>query len=148
MKKMIPMVGFAALLFAACNNSSNGDSEIKQLQEEAIAVHDEIMPHISTFDRNTVRIDSLLTHLAELKETHADLDTAQTRAELTELKGKLENATNAMMDWMTAFDTDPQDKTNEEIKAYYESEINNVQQLKQVFDEVAGESAEKLAPFQ
>src|SRR5690606_491180 len=106
-----PAAGFAILLLASCNSSNNDDTEIKQLREEAIAVHDEIMPQISTFDRNSVKVDSLLTHLPQLKETHVDLDTAQTRAELTALKSKLENATDAMMEWMTDFDTDPQDKT-------------------------------------
>lgn len=148
MKNIIPAAGFAIMLLVSCNGSSNDDAEIKQLREEAIAVHDEIMPQISTFDRNTVTIDSLLAHLPELKETQANLDTAQTRSELTALKSKLENATDAMMEWMTEFDTDPQDKTAEEIKAYYKNETDKVQQLKQVFDEVATESADQLAPFQ
>ncbi|WP_353183057.1 transposase [Parapedobacter lycopersici] len=146
--KKIPTAGFALLLFAACNGGSNDDAEIKQLRDQAIAVHDEIMPQISTFDRNTVRIDSLLDHLPQLKQTHANLDTAQARTELTALKGKLENATDSMMEWMTDFDTDPQNKTATEIKTYYEQEIDKVTQLKQVFEEVAKESADQLAPFQ
>lgn len=148
MKKTIPISSLALALLAACNSGNNTDAEINQLREEAIAVHDEIMPQISIFDRNALKIDSLLSNMPQVKATHADVDTAQARVELTALKDRLEQATDAMMEWMSGFDVDPQDKTAAAAKAYYESEVDKVQKLKQVFDEVAKESADKLAPFQ
>lgn len=146
MKKTI-FPAAALLLLSACNGGSNDAGEIDRLREEAIAIHDEIMPQISAFDRNTVKIDSLLSSLPELKAANPDIDTAQTRMELTGLKDRLEEATNAMMEWMTEFDVDPQDKTAAEIKSYYEGEVDKVADMKQLFDDVAKESAEKLAQF-
>lgn len=147
MKKTIFPAAAFLLLLSACNGGSGDAGEIDRLREEAIAIHDEIMPQISAFDRNTVKIDSLLSSLPQLKAANPDIDTAQTRTELTGLKDRLEEATNAMMDWMTEFDVDPQDKTAAEIKTYYEKEVDKVTDMKQLFDDVAKESAEKLAQF-
>ncbi len=147
MKKTVFLAGVATLLLCACNNGNNDAREIDRLREEAIAIHDEIMPQIGIFDRNTVKIDSLLANLPQLKAAYVDLDTVQTRAELAALKGKLEGATDAMMEWMTEFDVDPQDKSAEETKAYYKEEIQKVTDMKQLFEEVSKESTDKLAQF-
>lgn len=147
MKKTILCLGAGMLVLAACNNGGNEASEIDQLRQEAIAVHDEIMPQVSAFDRNTVKIDSLLASLPQLKEAYPDIDTAQTRTELTVLKNRLEQATDAMMDWMTEFDMDPQDKSAAETKEYYEGEVKKVKEMQQLFQEVSKESTDKLAQF-
>lgn len=147
MKKVIFPTAAALMLLAACNSGGSDTAEIDRLREEVIAVHDEIMPQVSSFDRNTVKIDSLLSSLPELKSGNPDIDTAQVRADLSGLKERLEGATDAMMDWMTAFEVDPADKTDAEIKAYYEQEVEKVKEMKARFDEVGRESAEKLAQF-
>lgn len=147
MKKTMFPPAALLLLLSACNGGANDAGEIDRLREEAIAIHDEIMPQISSFDRNTVKIDSLLSNLPQLKAANPDIDTTRTKAELAGLKDRLEEATNAMMDWMTEFDVDPQDKTAAEIKTYYEKEVDKVTDMKQLFDDVAKESADKLAQF-
>lgn len=147
MKHTLLVISTGLLLMAACNNGSNETGEIDRLREEAIAVHDEIMPQISAFDRNSVKIDSILANLPQLQQTQPDIDTAQTRADLIGLKSRLELATDSMMDWMTAFEVDPQDKSAAEIEAYYEEEIEKVNEMKQLFDEVSKEATEKLAKY-
>lgn len=147
MRKTMLWVGSALLAMAACNGGGGDATEIDQLRNEAIAVHDEIMPQISAFDRNTIKIDSILANLPQLRAINPDLDTTQTRTELTALKGRLEGATDTMMDWMTAFDVEPQDKTNEEIKAYYEEEVRKVTDMKKLFEDVSKESTDKLAQY-
>ena len=147
MKHTISWIGAGLLLMAACNNGSDENSEINRLREEAIAVHDEIMPQISAFDRNTVKIDSILASLPQLLETQPDMDTTQTRSELSGLKNRLDLATDSMMNWMTTFDVDPQDKSTEEVKSYYEGEIEKVNGLKTLFDNVSKEATEKLAKY-
>ncbi|WP_090974803.1 hypothetical protein [Parapedobacter composti] len=145
MRKLLFAIAAFPAILSACNGGSGASAD--QLREEAIAIHDEIMPQVSSFDRNTVKIDSLLANLPELKAANPDLDTAQTRIELTALKGRLEEATDAMMEWMMAFEVDPQEKSADETKAYYEGEVEKVKRMKQLFEEVSKESAEKLAPF-
>ncbi len=147
MKKTIFPAAAALLILAACSGGNSETVEIDRLRDEAIAVHDEIMPQISAFDRNTVKIDSLLSSLPELKAANPDIDTVQVRTDLTGLKDRLDEATNAMMDWMTNFDVDPQDKSAAEIKTYYEKEVEKVKEMKQLFDDASKESAEKLAQF-
>lgn len=147
MKKILFLASATLLFFSACNNSTDDASEIERLREEAIAIHDEIMPQISAFDRNTVKIDSLLLSLPQLKEAYPDMDTTQTRADLTGLKSQLEQATDAMMDWMTEFEVDPQDKSTPEIKAYYEEEVKKVKSMKMLFEEASKASTDKLAQF-
>jgi len=147
MKKTMFPAAVAFLLLAACNGGNSDTAEIDRLRDEAIAIHDEIMPQISAFDRNTIKIDSLLSSLPELKAANPDIDTAQVRTDLSGLKVRLEEATNEMMDWMTGFDVDPQDKPAAEIKTYYEREVEKVKDMKVLFDDAAKESAEKLAQF-
>src|SRR3546814_11593271 len=86
MKKTIFPAVAAFLLLGACNSNGNDTVEIDQLRDEAIAIHDEIMPQISAFDRNTVKIDSLLAGLPELKAANPDIDTAEVRTDLSGLK--------------------------------------------------------------
>lgn len=151
MKKSIWMMctGLVAAAFmqVSCGGSSE-NTETALLKQETIAVHDEIMPQISSFDRQAIKIDSILLNLDELYAANESLDTAQLRSELVELQSKLSNATDQMMVWMMEFDSEVADKTDEEAKAYYQSELEKVKQMKVLFEEVNKESAEKLAPFE
>lgn len=136
----------AAMLQVSCGGSGE-HPEITQLKDETIAVHDEIMPQISSFDRQAIKIDSVLLNLDSLHALNASLDTVALRTELTQLKSRLEGATDQMMQWMMEFDSEPTDKTEEEIKAYYQSELKKIKQMKALFEEVSKESSEKLANF-
>jgi len=138
MKTLILLTISTTLILAACTNEKN---EIKHYQEEAIAIHDEIMPQISTFDVTTVKIDSILTHLAAIKRNHTGLDTSATRQELSQLKSDLEDATDHMMTWMKEYNTDTSSI------AYYQNEIEKVKEMKAKFEKVAAASKEKLQAF-
>lgn len=147
MKKIVMTIATAGLLFSACNNGSGDSSEINALREEAIAIHDEIMPQVSMFDRNTVKIDSILANLDAVAEERPGVDTSHMRAELTALRTNLTNATENMMTWMHDFDPNP-DLPDEETKAYYQEEVRRMETMKQQFDDAAKQTTDKLAPFQ
>lgn len=136
----------AAMMQVSCGGSGE-NAEITQLKDETIAVHDEIMPQISSFDRQAIKIDSVLLNLDSLHAVNESLDTAALRTDLVQLKSRLEGATDQMMQWMMEFDSEPTDKSEEEIKAYYQSELEKIKQMKTLFDEVNKESSEKLANF-
>lgn len=147
MKKIFLSFGVSSLLFFSCNNSGGDLSEVNALREEAIGIHDEIMPQISLFDQTTVKIDSLLANLGPVAAERPGLDTAHARAELTALRTNLTNATESMMTWMHDFDPDV-DLAVEDAKAYYQDEVRKMEEMKKQFDEAAKQTADKLAPFQ
>lgn len=132
MKNFLYITTSALFLLGACQSKSNQDnSNTQEISKEAIAVHDEIMPQIGTFDRTTVKIDSLL-------ETNLDKNTKQG---LEELKTNLEAATDNMMTWMKDY---TRDSTN---ISYQEAELVKIKEMKKQFEDVSLESNTKLAPF-
>jgi|SRR5690606_5641270 len=142
MKKIIlaAVVGFATL--SSCQQQSTKDSTQHQaLSEEAIKIHDEIMPQISSFDRATLKIDSILENLASLAQKDNSLDTAVVKSDLETLKTNLEDATDNMMSWMRDYAPDSTDV------AYQKSEIEKVKVMKKQFEDVSLESNTKLGKF-
>ncbi|MNK34710.1 hypothetical protein D3C87_532220 [compost metagenome] len=137
----IAFVAIASLAIAACGTQGNGTTGVKALQDSTIKIHDEIMPQIAHFDRDAVKIDSILANLKNLKTTKADLDTNLTRKELSTLKANLESATDHMMDWMKGYNPDSTD-----VK-YFETELQKVSDMKKIFDSVSKESQDKLKNF-
>ena len=145
--KNFVFLGLAAGLMS-CTSSPSIDEEIVNLRTETIAVHDEIMPQISDFDRKGIQIDELLTKLDSLKKLQVDLDTSALHVELRHVKGRLEGATDAMNQWMIDFNADSISQTKEDVRQYYQNELEKVQAMKRTFEEVTKESTDKLARFQ
>jgi hypothetical protein len=142
MKKIIlaAFVGFATL--NSCQQQSTKDStQHQQFSDEAIKIHDEIMPQISSFDRATLKIDSILENLASIAQKDKSLDTAVIKADLESLKTNLEDATDNMMTWMRDYAPDSTDL------AYQKAEIEKVKIMKKQFEDVSLESNTKLGKF-
>lgn len=137
----IAFIAIASLAIAACGTQENGATGVKALQDSTIKIHDEIMPQIAHFDRDAVKIDSILANLKNIKTAKTDLDTSSTRKELSILKANLESATDHMMDWMKGYNPDSTD-----VK-YFETELQKVSDMKKIFDNVAKESQDKLKNF-
>lgn len=137
----IAFLAIASVAIAACGTQGNGETTVKALQDSTIKIHDEIMPQIAHFDRDAVKIDSILDNLKAMKTAKPDLDTNSTRKELSILKANLESATEHMMDWMKGYNPDSTD-----VK-YFETELQKVSDMKKIFDNVSKESHEKLKSF-
>lgn len=135
----IAFMAIASLAIAACG--TNGTNHVKVLQDSTIRIHDEIMPQIAHFDRDAIKIDSILTNLKAIKAAKVELDTISTRKDLGILKANLESATEHMMDWMKGYNADSTD-----VK-YFEVELQKVSDMKKIFDNVSKESQEKLKNF-
>lgn len=132
----------AIITLTSCQNAKQDKKEEYQvLSEEAIEVHDEIMPQISKFDKTSVKIDSILSNLAGFKAVNGDLDTTDTRANLKALQTNIDSASDFMMEWMRAYDPDSADV------AYQKSEIERINLMKKRFDEVNEEINTKLKDF-
>ncbi len=140
MKKLILLSAAFSIAFASCQNKQVENKDQK-LSEQAIAIHDEIMPQISQFDKTTIKIDSIISNLATIKATKADLDTAKTRVDLTNLKDSIENATDHMMTWMKDYDSMNEDE------AYQQKEVDKISAMKNQFDRVSEQIKTSLAAF-
>ena len=140
MKKLIVLSAAISFAFVSCQNKQVENKDQK-LSEQAIAIHDEIMPQISQFDKTTVVIDSILTNLATIKTSKADLVTANTRVELTNLKDIIEDATDHMMTWMKDYDAMNEDET------YQQKEVDKITSMKKQFERVSEQIKTSLAAF-
>lgn len=132
---------FALVMTSACQNNSGQNEEAQRLAAEAIEIHDEIMPQISSFDKQDILIDSLLENLSALKTTDAALDTAETKEKLNTLKQNLAAATDKMMVWMKEYSKDSTDID------YQKAEIESISTLKTEFEQVTYDATNVLAPF-
>lgn len=142
MKKTILAAIIALATLNSCQQQSNNDaSQLKNLSEEAIQVHDEIMPQIAHFDRATLKIDSILENLGSIAKKDNTLDTAIVKPELETLKQNLESATDNMMTWMRDYAPDSTDV------AYQKAEIKKVKAMKKQFEDVSLESNTKFGKF-
>jgi len=142
MKKLFFVASLSVFMAAACQSPTTKEAvKGQQLAQEAIAVHDEIMPQVKVFDRTTIKIDSILNNLSAIASTRIDTDTAVLKTELQTLKTNLEDATENMMTWMRENEAD-----NEDIE-YQKSEVEKVKAMKKQFDKVAEESNKKLSSF-
>lgn len=142
MKKLIILsVGISAVLSSCGNNQAAKETEDQKISQQAIQIHDEIMPQISVFDRKTVEIDSILLNLASIKANYATLDTSNTRTELTQLKAHLEEATDNMMTWMKDYDPVNEDKV------YQQKMLDRVTEMKKQFEDANAGIGKSLAPF-
>lgn len=142
MKKIIlsTVIGFVTL--QSCQqNSTKQSTEVQQLSQEAILVHDEIMPQISHFDRTTLKIDSILENLSLIAQKDKTLDTAVVKSDLETLKVNLEDATDNMMTWMRDYAPDSTDV------AYQKAEVEKIKAMKKQFEDVSLESNTKLGKF-
>src|SRR5690606_6849637 len=121
MKKLFYTGSLSLLLIAVACQSPATKEAVKgqQLAQEAIALHDDIMPHIASFDQATVKIDSILR------------DTTVTHEELIGLKQDLEQATDNMMTWMHEYAAHSTDV------AYQQAEVDKVKAMKKQFEDVA-----------
>ncbi|GHE23222.1 transposase [Sphingobacterium griseoflavum] len=142
MKTIILSIAASSLLtMAGCQNIKEEKNDPKVISQEAIAVHDEIMPQISSFDKHSILIDSLLHDMASIQNHHKTLDTAAARHDLTQLKSDLETATDKMMVWMKEYEPDSADAS------YQKMEVDRINNLKAEFETVQKTADKVLAPF-
>ncbi|MFZ4862950.1 transposase [Sphingobacterium sp. Mn56C] len=142
MKKIFFMLTAGVFMLASCQQSATKEAvKHQQLSQQAIAVHDDIMPQLSIFERTTLRIDSILGKLDQALIKDPSLDTVKVAADLNALKTNLNAATDHMMSWMHAYVPDSTD-----VK-YQEEELKKVKLMKKQFEDVSLESNTKMAAF-
>lgn len=144
MKHILLSLFTILFVITACTTK---DDSIKKLQDEVIAIHDEVMPLMGTFVHNSIAIDSILNNFDQIKANHPDLDTIQQKEALTSLKNSIDDANEAMNDWMHELDLDFENKSREEIENYLQDEKTKVKGINAQFKEIEKKSEEILKPY-
>ena len=144
MKNLLLSVFSLLMLSTACNTK---DDPNQQLQSEVIAVHDEVMPLMSTFNHNSLEIDSILSNLKNIKIDKPQIDTLEQKEKLTKLKNRISDANDAMSDWMHELNLDFAGMSDEEVKEYLEKERTKIENINKEFMEVEAESNETLSIY-
>jgi len=143
--KHILLSALSLLLFiTACNTK---DNSTKQLQDEVIAIHDEVMPMMATFAHTSIKIDSILNNWETIKLENPAIDTAEQKAKLINLKNEIEASTDAMNDWMHELNLDFESMSETEAQEYLQKERLKVQDIDTRFKAVAEESTSVLNIF-
>jgi len=143
--KHILLSALSLLLFiTACNTK---DNSTKQLQDEVIAIHDEVMPMMATFAHTSIKIDSILNNWETIKLENPEIDTAEQKAKLINLKNEIEASTDAMNDWMHELNLDFESMSETEAQEYLQKERLKVQDIDTRFKAVAEESTSVLNIF-
>jgi len=144
MKNVVLSIFLVLIFAAACTNKSDST---QKLQDEVIAIHDEVMPMMGTFAHNSIAIDSILNNFEQIKADQPDIDTVQQREALVSLKSSIDQASEAMNDWMHQLELDFEGKSNEEIESYLQKEKTKIEEINVQFKEVEKRSDEILQPY-
>lgn len=142
--KFIFTVLFLSFALLACNSGNNDE---KELQQKVIDIHDKVMPKGGLIMNNKMRLDTLLTQLDSLKMINPKLDTVAEKQNIKTMIDQLEDADNAMSDWMSQFSLDYSGKKHEEVMQYLNSEKQKVEAIDKQFSTILDESSLYLSNF-
>ena len=129
-----------ALFFSCGNNQkSNNEKLEKDLYDEVIGIHDEVMPKMST----------LLSLESQIKEKILEIDSADVDAvkEIQILNvqiSELQDADEAMMQWMRNFQVDHEGWSHDSVMSYMLKEKKTISLVRDQMLEVIDESEELL----
>lgn len=109
------------------SGSSEGDNPNEALYNQAMDVHDEVMP----------KMEDIYKLKKELQEQIANTPdmVVERKQQLEAIISNLDSANNAMMDWMHKFSPLPDSADQEKAREYLESEIERVKKVKELMIE-------------
>jgi hypothetical protein len=128
-----------ALFFSCGNNQNNSKEKLeKDLYDEVIGIHDEVMPKMST-------ILSLEGQLSErMQELDSKNENFQEEIEIYKDQiSKLQIADEAMMQWMRNFQVEQEGWSHDSVMSYMEKEKKSISLVRNQMLEVI-ENSEKL----
>jgi thioesterase domain-containing protein len=117
------------ILISACSKNqqtpeaaSDSDNPNQILYDQVMDVHDEVMP----------RMDEIMKLKRSLQEQIANTPdmVVERKQQLEKMISNLDSASNAMMDWMHKFNPLPDSTDQEKARAYLESEMERIRNVK------------------
>ncbi|WP_304062510.1 hypothetical protein [Pedobacter glucosidilyticus] len=115
----------------ACNNDKE---EQQKLQKVVIDKHDVLMAKMDSLTENQLRLDSITLKYKKIKVENPSLDINTLIAKIDSAKNLLNNADDAMMNWMQQFNPDYTGKSSTEIFDYLRNQEQKIDSVKTLFD--------------
>ncbi len=132
------------LSFTSCKDQK---AEQKQLQEEVMKTHDELMGQMDLLMKNKLALSKLELHLDSLISIKPTLDTAAFKSQIIEIKNQLISSDDAMMKWMNNFNPDYTGKSHEEIVSYLDNQKLKIDSVKILFKQSISKSDSILIKY-
>lgn len=132
--RVLSSILFASLLLLSCkpstdagNTSSEGSAnDLKALEDQVMAIHDEVMPKMADITKLTAELRVIKATIKENPDGKIVSPDG-----LEELMGSLKLAEQGMWDWMKAYsDTKPTIK-EDQMKSFYEGQLETINKIKQ-----------------
>ena len=132
---------FTALL--ACKPAT----DYKQKREEVIKYHDVVMADAGQVVDKQMRLTGMLKDLAGLKARNPGIDTLVEKDSIVTVQAKLNQADEAMNDWMHQFEPDVTGKSDAEAISYFEAEKIKIQRVDSLFKQEIKSADRYLSKF-
>ena len=137
LKKVVLSLAILSFLFSSCspNKDKEEQGEVAAFRNEVMQIHDEVMPSMG----------SLMNLQKQLKERISEIDSSQLQKKkaLSLLVTDLEEADEAMMQWMRTYQEPSEEMSKEEALAYLEKKKQEIIEVKQKIEQ--SEKAAKAA---
>lgn len=128
MKKIFILFAFIVIALAACTDDK---AKEKELLDEVIRIHDEVMGKEDYLMRNKMKMDTILT-----PGPLSDKYSVEEKMTISAVRFKLIKADDAMSKWMERFDPELKGKTHDEKMKYYTEQKKAVTKIDSIFTAV------------
>jgi hypothetical protein len=109
------------------HDATESTPEVAKAEQAVLAVHDEVMPLISQVMSQKRKANERIKQLDSLQTVQPKATTIATeKTQLQTLVQELENADKAMSDWMHAYDSNREGKSNAEALAYLQEQQQQI----------------------
>jgi hypothetical protein len=131
--RVLPFLILALSILSSCkpaatgetSSSESGNPELKALEDQVMAIHDEVMPKMKD-------INDIMVQLREIKA--AVKETPEGKLEspdgMEQVMGSLKLAEQGMWDWMKSYSDTKATLKEDELKSFYEKELEKVNKVK------------------
>lgn len=128
MRNKLVLIGLTCALIS-CQNPDK--EEVESLKKKAIEVHDAVMPRMG-------EIAEISSSLKSLRNKEREDTTMTSDSLISVLNGQifdLDQAYEAMMDWMAQYDpTFNENNPIDSAKAYYAQQVEEIEQIKKAME--------------
>ena len=139
MKTILPVFLLTFLFMSSCGDKKQSAQDV--LKDKVMAVHDEIMPKMGDIMKYKKELNA---KIKALTEAGAEENTDQIDEHKKAVEG-LENSHEGMMNWMHQYNSNFEDKVQEELMAYLNDQMMKIEDVAKTTNSALKKAEELLA---